>query len=66
MVDFNAIENVFMGLALTFLVLYGLATVSETRPKWFLSKTYLKTRAMEESYDKLVQSRKDMLVKYGD
>jgi hypothetical protein len=46
MIDFNTIENVLMGLALTFLVLYGLATMAETRPKWFMSKTYLKTRAM--------------------
>ncbi len=62
MLDINSLENVLMTLAFIFLSLYGIATLAETKPKWFMSKTFIKTKAMEEKYDKALESRKDMLV----
>jgi len=43
----DSVENVLMLLAFLFLALYGVATLAETRPKLFMSKTFLKTKAME-------------------
>ena len=62
MIDFNTLENILMGFTFFFLGLYVLANLVESKPHWFLSKTFLKCRKIENDYEKLLQSRKDLLV----
>jgi hypothetical protein len=54
MIDINSLENVLIGIVLFFLALYSFASVVESKPHWFRSKTFLKTRKMEDKYDKMV------------
>lgn len=51
-----------MGLVILFLMLYGFASLAESKPHWFRSKTFLKVRKMEQNYDKMIESRREMLV----
>lgn len=60
----ETIENVFLTLAMVFLILYGFAVAVDKRPHWFLSKKLLECRKVEEKYEKLVSSRKDMIHHY--
>jgi hypothetical protein len=46
------------------LILYAFAVAVDKRPKWFLSKKLLECRKVEEKYERLVSSRKDLIHHY--
>ena len=62
MVEITTIENVLFIFTMTFLCLYLLATAVESKPTWFMSKSFLKSKKIEKDYEQAVQSRRDMLV----
>lgn len=46
----TTIENIFLGFTLLFLFLYIAASIVESKPHWFMSKTFMKVRKMESQY----------------
>lgn len=52
-------ENVLMSFAAFFLLLYFIALAVEKKPTWFLSKRLREVLKMEESFNRLVESRND-------
>jgi hypothetical protein len=53
-----------MSMAAFFLVLYLIAVAFEKKPNWFLSKNVRECLKMEESFKKLLESRRDSLHHY--
>lgn len=54
MISASTIENYLIVIALIFLAFYGFASLAETKPHWFRSKTFLKTKKIEQSYERMV------------
>jgi hypothetical protein len=44
MSNIETVENILMVVVIVLLILYGIATLAETRPHWFRSKVFLRSR----------------------
>lgn len=62
MIEITDIETVLQVLTFSCLGLYLIATAVEKKPHWFLSKALLRSRKIESDYERLTQSRRDMVV----
>lgn len=63
-ISINGLENVLMGFAGFFLVLYLIAVAVEKKPNWFLSKNVRECLKMEDNFKKLLESRRDSVHHY--
>lgn len=63
-VQVSSIENFLLGFAVFFLVLYLITLCVEKKPHWFFSKNLRQCLTIEEKFQKLTNSRRDILHHY--